>query len=194
MASRFLCVCQSSFGCQRGLATHKQTCQQFLDHTRNNFSILRSTTTLDASEGGNGTDAAATYDDDYIYGIGYDLDGEGEVDDAPVDGTINADKYSDDEYSDDGDDHSATIRFGDLADMYDTMGYEDERYFGCIDASDMSSWSSDSSASESYSDSDTSVLSFDDDRLPEFAPPMFRHIPPPHVVCVSISGRTELIV
>jgi len=177
MASRFLCICQSSFGCQRGLATHKQTCQQFLDHTRNNFSILRSTTTLDASEGGNGTDAAATYDDDYIYGIGYDLDGEGEVDDAPVDGTINADKYSDDEYSDDGDDHSATIRFGDLADMYDTMGYEDERYFGCIDASDMS-WSSDSSASESYSDSDTSVLSFDDDRLPEFAPPMFRHIPP----------------
>ena len=189
MASRFHCVCQSSFGCQRGLATHKQTCQQFLDHTRNNFSILRSTTTFDAGEGGDGTDAAATYDDDYIFGIGCDLDVQGEVDDAPVDGTrIHADNYSDDgdNYSDeDGDDHSATIRFGNLADMYDNMVYEDDTYFGCIDASDMS-WTSDSSASDS--DSDTSVLSFDDDRLPEFAPPMYRHIPPPHVVCVSISG------
>ena len=129
---------------------------------------------MDAGEGGDGTNTVATYDDDYIYGIEYDLDGEGEVDDASVDGTIDADKYSDDgnNHSDDGDDHSATIRFGDLADMYDTMDYEDETYFGCIDASDMS-WTSDLSASESYSDSDTSVLSFDDDRVPEFAPPMF---------------------
>ena len=185
MASRFHCVCQSSFGCRRGLATHKQTCQQFLDHTRNNFSILRSTTTFNAGEGGDGTDAAATYQDDYIFGFGYDLD----VDDAPVDVTIHAHNYSDDgdDYSDeDGDDHSATIHFGELADMYDNMIYEDNTYFDCIDASDMS-WQSDSSSSESDSDSDTSVFSFEDDRLPEFAPPMYRHTPP-HVVCLSISG------
>ena len=49
-------------------------------------------------------------------------------------------------------------------------------YFDCIDESDMS-WMSDSSASESYSDSETSVLSFDDNHIPEFAPSMFRHIP-----------------
>ena len=58
-----------------------------------------------------------------------------------------------DNYSDDGDDLSAE--------------YENKTYFGCLDASDMS-WMSDSSASDSYSDSDTSVLSFDDDCLPEF--------------------------
>ena len=71
--------------------------------------------------------------------------------------TIHADNYSDagDDYSDeDGDDHSATIHFGDLADMYENMVYEDNTYFGCIDASDMS-WQSDSSVSESYSDSDS---------------------------------------
>ena len=175
MTSRFHCVCQASFGCQRGLATHKQTCQQFL----HNFSILCFTTTFNAGDGVDGTDAAATYDDDYIFGIGFDLDARGEDDDSPVDGTINADNYSDvsDYYSDDGDDHSATIRFGDLADMYENVVDKDDTYFGCIEASDMSWTSLDSSASESYSDSDTYVSSFDDDRLPEFAQPMFQHTP-----------------
>ena len=179
MNSAFKCGCGSSVGCQRGLATHKQTCQYFLDHTRNNFSILHSTTTFDAGNGGGDrTDATDVYDDDYIFGRD-NFDSGGEVDVDPVDGAINADNCSDDGdmYSDDGDDHSATIRFGDLADMYENMVYEDDTYFDCIDESDMS-WRSDSSASESVSDSDTSVLCFDDDRVPEFAPSMFRHIPP----------------
>ena len=179
MASALKCVCGSSFGCQRGLATHKQTCQKFIDHTRNNFSILRSTTTFGVGDGsGNGHDAAAVYDDHYILGR-YDLDNQGRSNYDQVDGAIDADNYSDDgdNYSDDMDDHSATIRFDDLADMYDNLVYDDDAYFDCIDESDMS-WTSDSSASESYSDSDNSVLSFDDDHVPEFAPSMFRHIPP----------------
>ena len=121
MASALKCVCGSSFGCQRGLATHKQTSQKFIDHTRNNFSILRSTTTFSVGDrSGNGHDAAAVYDDDYIFG-GFDLDDQGASDYDQVDGAIDADNYSDDgdNYSDDGDNHSATIRFDDLADMYE---------------------------------------------------------------------------
>ena len=73
-----------------------------------------------------------------------------------LDGAIDADNYSDDgdNYSDDGDDHSATIRFDDLAYMYDNMVYEDDAYFDCIEESDMS-WTADSLALESYSGSDT---------------------------------------
>ena len=110
MASALKCVCGSSFGCHRGLATHKQTCKKFIEHTRNNFSILRSTTTFGIGDGsGNSHDAAAVYDDDYILGR-YDLDVQGDSYDDQVDVAIDADNYSDDgdNYSDDGDDNCST--------------------------------------------------------------------------------------
>jgi hypothetical protein len=82
------------------------------------YYVLRTFSVGDRS--GNGHDAAAVYDDDYIFG-GFDLDDQGASDYDQVDGAIDADNYSDDgdNYSDDGDNHSATIRFDDLADMYE---------------------------------------------------------------------------
>ena len=175
MPPSFVCVCDASFNCLRGLTTHKQTCKQAQDDTKINYSVLRSISMLGAGASANGVNVAGGTNDDNGYQIA-----EYNIDDNCIDGNGNDisshDEYYGDTASEDDDDHSTTIRFDELGDIYDDLQHDGEdHYFDCIDDSDMS-WSSSSSLSSS--DSESSVLSFDDNPLPEYTPLLFPTVPP----------------
>lgn len=111
------------------------------------------------------------YDDnDYVYQMAeYTSDSNGDdvsLHNATSDGVL----------SDNDDNLSATIRFDDLGNIHDNLMCNDENeYFKRSYESDML-WSSSSYLSSS--DSTTSVLSFNENPLPPYAPSLFSTIPP----------------
>lgn len=175
MSSSFVCVCDASFHCLRALTTHKQTCTRAQYDTRINCSVLRSLSTLRA--GASDDDIAAANDEIYFEHHFTEYNNDACSNDDHDDNIIRPDdNCASDLASDDGDEHSATIRFDDLVEVYDELHRGGEyQFYDCIDDSDMS-WSTASSSSSSESNS--SVLSFEESPLPEYTPSLFSTVPP----------------